>query len=379
MLSLLRGLIPGSNDRELRRLGRFVEAVGRHADRLSKLSDADLAAHTGEFRGRLDRGATLGDIMPEAFGVVREVAARTTGLRAFDVQVLGAVVLHEGNIAEMKTGEGKTLVATMPLYLNALTGRGAHLVTVNDYLAKFHSEWMGRVYTALGLSVGLIVHGMDPAERRRAYACDITYGTNNEFGFDYLRDNMALHPDHIVQRDMHFAIVDEVDSILIDEARTPLIVSGPSTRSADLYYRFAKIVPRLTAEDDYIVDEKAHAVTPTESGLRKVEKLMGVTDLFAPEASDLNHYLNQALRANALYRRDRDYVVKDGEVIIVDDLTGRLMFGRRYSDGLHQAIEAKEGVADPERARDPGDDHPSELLPHVQQARRHDRHGRDRG
>ena len=344
MFNFLRSIVPGSNDRELRRLGRFVEAVGSYAGRLSKLSDAELAAYTPEFRRRLDQGAKVDDLLPEAFAVVRETAERQVGLRPFDVQVLGAVVLHEGNIAEMKTGEGKTLVATMPLYLNALTGKGAHLVTVNDYLARFHAEWMGRIYRALGLSVGLIAHGVEIADRRQAYLCDITYGTNNEFGFDYLRDNMAMHPDHVVQRKLHYAIVDEVDSILIDEARTPLIISGPSVRSAELYNRFARIVPRLAPEQDYTVDEKAHTVTPTEEGLHKVEQLIGVSDLFAPEASDLNHYLNQALRAHALYRLDRDYVVKDGEVVIVDQFTGRLMFGRRYSDGLHQAIEAREGV-----------------------------------
>jgi preprotein translocase subunit SecA len=344
VFNFLRSIVPGSNDRELRRLGRFVEAVGSYAGRLSKLSDAELAAYTPEFRRRLDQGAKVDDLLPEAFAVVRETAERQVGLRPFDVQVLGAVVLHEGNIAEMKTGEGKTLVATMPLYLNALTGKGAHLVTVNDYLARFHAEWMGRIYRALGLSVGLIAHGVEIADRRQAYLCDITYGTNNEFGFDYLRDNMAMHPDHVVQRKLHYAIVDEVDSILIDEARTPLIISGPSVRSAELYNRFARIVPRLVPEQDYTVDEKAHTVTPTEEGLHKVEQLIGVSDLFAPEASDLNHYLNQALRAHALYRLDRDYVVKDGEVVIVDQFTGRLMFGRRYSDGLHQAIEAREGV-----------------------------------
>ncbi len=344
MKNLLRSLVPSSNDRELRRLGRYVEAVGEHADRLSRLSDADLAACTPEFRRRLERGATLEDLLPEAYAAVREMARRRLGQWAFDTQVLGAVVLHEGNIAEMKTGEGKTLAATMPLYLNALTGKGAHLVTVNDYLARFHSEWMGAVYKSLGMTVGLIAHGIETPDRHAAYRCDITYGTNNEFGFDYLRDNMALHPDDVVQRKLHYAIVDEVDSILIDEARTPLIISGPSVRSADLYYRFAKIAPRLKPEDDYTVDEKAHTVTPTEDGLHKVEKLIGVQDLFAPESSELNHYLNQALRAHCLYRLDRDYVVKDGEVIIVDQFTGRLMFGRRYSDGLHQAIEAKEGV-----------------------------------
>ncbi|MDP2872279.1 MAG: preprotein translocase subunit SecA [Bacillota bacterium] len=344
MLNVLRSFIPSSNERELRRLQKSVEAVGSHAGRFSRLSDGELTAMTAQLRERLDRGATLEQLLPEAYAVVREAGRRQIGQWAFDTQVLGAVVLHEGNIAEMKTGEGKTLAATMPLYLHALTGLGAHLITVNDYLAGRDAEWMGRIYTALGLTVGLIVHGKDTAERRKAYEADITYGTNNEFGFDYLRDNMVLHPQHIVQRDLSFAIVDEVDSILIDEARTPLIISGPSVRSADLYYKFARIVPRLRADEDYTVDEKAHAVTPTEAGLRKVERAAGVSDLFAPEHSELTHYLNQALRAHALFRRDRDYVVKDGEVIIVDEFTGRLMFGRRYSEGLHQAIEAREGV-----------------------------------
>jgi len=344
VLNLFRSIIPSGNERELRRLQRYVEAVGQHADRLRKASDAELAASTGEFRRRLENGASLEELLPETFAVVREAAWRQTGMRAFDVQVMGAVVLHEGNIAEMKTGEGKTLVATMPLYLNALQGRGAHLVTVNDYLAKFHSEWMGKVYRFLGLEVGLIIHGKTTEERLRAYRADITYGTNNEFGFDYLRDNMALHPEHMVQRDLNYAIIDEVDSILIDEARTPLIISGPSTRSADLYYRFARVVPRLKPEEDYAVDEKARTVTPTETGLGKIERAVGVADMFDARNAELTHYLNQALRAHALFRRDRDYVVKDGEVIIVDEFTGRLMFGRRYSDGLHQAIEAKEGV-----------------------------------
>jgi preprotein translocase subunit SecA len=344
MLNLFRNFVPNSNERELRRLQQYVEAVGSYADRLGRVTDADLAAWTPEFRRRLDNGATLDELLPEAYAVVREAAWRQTGMRAFDVQVAGAVVLHEGNIAEMKTGEGKTLVATMPLYLNALAGHGSHLVTVNDYLAARDSEWMGKVYRLLGMTVGLIVHGKSTEERRESYRADITYGTNNEFGFDYLRDNMALHPEHIVQRELQFAIVDEVDSILIDEARTPLIISGPSMRSADLYYRFARIVPRLRPETDYSIDEKARTVTPTEEGLRKVERAIGVPDIFAPENSELNHYLNQALRAHALFRRDRDYVVKDGEVLIVDEFTGRLMFGRRYSDGLHQAIEAKEGA-----------------------------------
>jgi len=332
------------NAREVKRLQRTVDDINKLERKMSAMPDGELKTMTAVFRDRLERGETLDDILPEAFAVVREVSKRVLGMRHFDVQLMGGIVLHQGRIAEMKTGEGKTLVATLPVYLNGLTGRGVHVVTVNDYLARRDSEWMGRIYNYLGLSVGLVVHGLDWDERKRAYLSDVTYGTNNEFGFDYLRDNMAHHPDQLVQRELNYAIVDEVDSILIDEARTPLIISGQAEKSTDLYYTFAGIVPRLTRETDYNVDEKAHTVAITESGVAKVEKMVGVENLYEDVHIELTHHLNQALKAHALMKKDRDYVVKDGQVIIVDEFTGRLMFGRRYSDGLHQAIEAKEGV-----------------------------------
>jgi len=333
------------NAREIKKLARMVEEINALENEISALSDEDLAAKTVEFRERLANGDTLDEILPDAFAVVREASRRVLGMRHFDVQLMGGIVLHQGRIAEMKTGEGKTLVATLPAYLNALTGRGVHVVTVNDYLARRDSEWMGQIYRFLGLSVGLIVHGLDHRQRREAYAADITYGTNHEFGCDYLRDNMALHPEEVVQRDLHYAIVDEVDSILIDEARTPLIISGQGQKSTDLYHTFARLVPRLKAGTDYTVDEKARTVAITEEGTAKVEKALNIDNLADDANIELMHHLNQALRAHALMKRDRDYVVKDGKVIIVDEFTGRLMFGRRYSDGLHQAIEAKEGVA----------------------------------
>ena len=326
---------------------------------MQALSDAELRAKTDEFKRRLKDGETLDDILPEAFATVREASVRVLGMRHFRVQLIGGIVLHQGRIAEMKTGEGKTLVATLPMYLNALEGKGAHLVTVNDYLARRDSEWMGKIYNFLGLSVGLIVHGLDNAQRKKAYACDITYGTNNEFGFDYLRDNMVIYKEDMVQRDLHYAIVDEVDSILIDEARTPLIISGAGDKSTDLYLKANTFASRLRAkvyaetddkqqdEDvdaDYIVDEKAHTATLTEKGVAKAEQFFGVENLADPENLTLSHHINQAIKAHGLMKRDREYVVKDGEVIIVDEFTGRLMFGRRYSDGLHQAIEAKENV-----------------------------------
>ncbi|MBO8127080.1 MAG: preprotein translocase subunit SecA [Firmicutes bacterium] len=343
MLSLLKNLFD-SNRKEIQRLEQIVEVIDSWEPEIQKISDADLKAKTGEFKARLDKGETLDDLLPEAFAVVREAAKRTLGQRHYGVQLMGGIVLHEGNIAEMKTGEGKTLAATAPVYLNALTGKGVHVVTVNDYLAKRDAEWMGQVYRFLGLSVGVILHGMDSRQRKQAYACDITYGTNNEFGFDYLRDNMVVHPDQLVQRELNYAIVDEVDSILIDEARTPLIISGESDQPTELYYRVAKYIPLLKPEEDYTVDEKAKACALTEEGVAKMEKFLGVENLFDPEQIELNHSVNQALRAYTLMKRDRDYVVKDGEVIIVDEFTGRLMPGRRYSNGLHQAIEAKEGV-----------------------------------
>jgi preprotein translocase subunit SecA len=332
------------NARELKRIGQIVARISALEPEVSGLDDATLAGKTAEFKGRLERGATLDDLLPETFAVVREVAKRTVNMRPFDVQLAGGVVLHEGNIAEMKTGEGKTLVATLPLYLNALPGQGVHLVTVNDYLAKRDSEWMGKIYRFLGLEIGLIVHGLDFAQRRAAYRAEITYGTNNEMGFDYLRDNMVISADHVVQRQLHYGIVDEVDSILIDEARTPLIISGPSEKPTELYFRYAEVVRRLKPERDYTVDEKAKSAAPTEEGVTRVEKLTGIKNLFDDRNMEHSHYLMNALKAQSLMHRDEAYVVKDGQVIIVDEFTGRLMFGRRYSDGLHQAIEAKEGV-----------------------------------
>ncbi|HQD40245.1 MAG: preprotein translocase subunit SecA [Firmicutes bacterium] len=332
------------NERELRRLRQIAAKVEALRDEMVRLSDEELAGKTPIFRSRLEQGESLDDLLPEAFAVVREAARRTVEMEPFPVQIMGGIVLHEGKIAEMKTGEGKTLVATMPVYLNALTGRGVHVVTVNDYLAKRDAQWMGEIYKFLGLSVGVIVHGLNFDQRKEAYNADVTYGTNNEFGFDYLRDNMVFEKEQMVQRHLAYAIVDEVDSILIDEARTPLIISGPSEESVDEYYRFAKLIPRLKPEEDYTVDEKAHSAVLTEAGVAKMEKWLGVENLFEGEHVQLTHYLNQALKAHTLMKRDRDYVVKDGQVIIVDEFTGRLMFGRRYSDGLHQAIEAKEGV-----------------------------------
>ncbi|MCR4399325.1 MAG: preprotein translocase subunit SecA, partial [Syntrophomonadaceae bacterium] len=343
MLGFIKNLLD-DNEREVKKLWRVVEEINRLEPEVQRLDDAALAARTPQFRERLKAGAELDDILPEAFAVVREAARRTLGLRHFDVQLLGGVVLHQGRIAEMKTGEGKTLVATLPVYLNALAGRGVHVVTVNDYLARRDAEWMSPVYHFLGLSVGLVVHGMDFAAKQQAYRADVTYGTNNEFGFDYLRDNMVVTRDHKVQRDLYFAIVDEVDSILIDEARTPLIISGEADKPTDLYYQIARFIPRLQPEVDYKVDEKAHLVTLTDEGVARAEKYFNIDNLGDDRYLELAHHINQGLKAHALMRRDRDYVVKDGQVIIVDEFTGRLMFGRRYSDGLHQAIEAKEGV-----------------------------------
>jgi preprotein translocase subunit SecA len=333
-----------TNLREIKRLRQRIVSINELEPEYERLSDGELLAKTGEFKERLAGGETLGDLLTEAFAVVREAAKRTIGQRAFDTQLMGGIVLHEGKIAEMKTGEGKTLVATLPVYLNALTGKGVHVVTVNDYLARFQSEWMGRIYRFLGMSVGVILHDLNPEERRQAYNSDITYGTNNEFGFDCLRDNMAFEVADMVQRELNYAIVDEVDSILIDEARTPLIISGQAEESNELYYKFAKVVPKLRLEEDYTIDEKARTVSVTEAGVAKVEQMIHVENLYDDENTELVHHLNAALRAKELMKRDRDYVVKEGQVIIVDEFTGRLMFGRRYSDGLHQAIEAKEGV-----------------------------------
>ncbi|NLU10753.1 MAG: preprotein translocase subunit SecA [Tepidanaerobacter acetatoxydans] len=344
MLNILNKILGNGNEKEIKKLQKTVDVINALEPSIEKLSDSELRSKTDEFKERLSKGETLDDILPEAFAVVREASKRTLNMRPFDVQVMGGIVLHQGRIAEMKTGEGKTLVATMPVYLNALTGQGVHIVTVNDYLAKRDSEWMGKIYNFLGLEVGLIVHDLDFEERKKAYNADITYGTNNEFGFDYLRDNMVLYKEHMVQRPLNYAIVDEVDSILIDEARTPLIISGQAEESTDIYYKFARFVPRLVPDEDYTVDEKAHSVMPTEKGIKKAESFLGIENLYDEENMELLHHLQQALKAHALMKLDRDYVVKDGQVIIVDEFTGRLMFGRRYSDGLHQAIEAKEGV-----------------------------------
>src|SRR5438094_348643 len=344
-----------------------------------QLTDDELRAKTAEFQERLkDEATTFDDILPEAFAAVREASKRTLKMRHFDVQLIGGIALHEGKIAEMATGEGKTLVATLPAYLNGLTGRGVHIVTVNDYLAKRDAQWMGPIYHALGLSVGVIQHeasflydpeyvtsdirmtALRPCTRQEAYRADVTYGTNNEFGFDYLRDNMRFTLDELVQRELHYAIVDEVDSILIDEARTPLIISGPADESTELYYKIDRIIPRLKRaativegklseieaqkEGDYIVDEKARAVALTEQGIATCERLLSIDNLYDPQHITILHHIQQGLRAHALFKRDVDYVVKDGQVIIVDEFTGRLMPGRRWSDGLHQAVEAKEGV-----------------------------------
>lgn len=321
----------------------IVRRINDLEPKLAGLSDSSLQEKTFEFKNRLAAGETLDDILPEAFAVVREASRRVTGMRHFDVQILGGIVLHRGDIAEMRTGEGKTLVASLPVYLNALTGKGVHVVTVNDYLATRDSEDMGRIYKFLGLSVGLIVHDLTYEQRRRAYNADVTYGTNNEFGFDYLRDNMVISADQMVQRPLNYCIVDEVDSILIDEARTPLIISGPGEKSTELYSTMAAIVKHFDKED-YTMDEKQKTIAPTDSGVAKVEKMLGISNMFDNEHLDLNHLVIQALRARFMMHRDKDYVVKNGEIVIVDEFTGRLMFGRRYSDGLHQSIEAKEAV-----------------------------------
>jgi preprotein translocase subunit SecA len=330
--------------RKVKVLQQRVEAVSALEPDAEKLSDAALRAKTEEFRKRLAGGEGLDDILPEAFAVVREASRRTLGMRPFDVQVMGGIALHEGKIAEMKTGEGKTLAATMPVYLNALSGRGVHIVTVNDYLARRDASWMGGIYEFLGLKVGLIQDPMGFEERKVAYASDLTYGTNAQFGFDYLRDNIATSTEQLVQRELNFAIVDEVDSILIDEARTPLIISGMPESAADVYYRFAAIVPRLKAGVDYEVDEKKRQVAPTESGVEKVERALGVENLYDDVNTNLVNHLYQALRGHALFHKDVEYIVRDGQVFIVDEFTGRVLEGRRYSEGLHQAIEAKEGV-----------------------------------
>ena len=356
------GLLKSYSEKEVKKANITVKRINDLEESISKLTDTELRCKTDEFKNQLKEGKTLDDILPEAFAVVREASKRALGMRHFDVQLIGGIILHQGRIAEMKTGEGKTLVATLPVYLNALEGKGVHVITVNDYLAKRDSEWMGKLYKFLGLSVGLVLPGLDPRKKQEAYNCDITYGTNNEFGFDYLRDNMVIYKDQLVQRGLHYAIVDEIDSILIDEARTPLIISGRATASSDLYKKADKFVKGLDkkviveedakdldqAEEnekfDYIVDLKAKSASLTQKGIEKAEKYFGVENFNDIENSTLVHHVHQALRANGVMKKDIDYIVKDGEVLIVDEFTGRIMYGRRYNDGLHQAIEAKEGV-----------------------------------
>ncbi|MGH7394444.1 MAG: preprotein translocase subunit SecA, partial [Candidatus Methylomirabilales bacterium] len=357
---ILSKIVGTKNERELKRLTPRVAEINALEPAMRALSDAELRAKTPEFKERLARGIPLDDLLPEAFAVVREVGRRVLDMRHFDVQHIGGMVLHEGKIAEMATGEGKTLVATLPAYLNGLLGKGVHIITVNDYLAKRDSQWMGGIYHFLGLTVGIIQHQMEDPERKVAYGADVTYGTNNEFGFDYLRDNMKFALDHFVQRELFYGIVDEVDSILVDEARTPLIISGPAEESTDKYYQLDRIIPKLgrgatvaggklyeaeaQSTGDFVVDEKAKAVALTEEGVAKVERLLSVKNLYDPGNIEILHHVQQGLRAHVLFKRDVDYMVKDGQVIIVDEFTGRLMPGRRWSDGLHQAVEAKEKV-----------------------------------
>lgn len=345
MISMILTKIFGSkNDRVIKSISPMIDLINQKEPVVLKMSDQELQDQTALFKNRLKEGETLDDILPEAFAVVREASKRVLNMRHFDCQLIGGIILHQGKIAEMKTGEGKTLVATLPAYLNSLNGKGVHIITVNDYLAKRDSEWMGQIYHFLGLSCGTIVHDLNDKERQAAYGCDITYGTNNEFGFDYLRDNMKFNKESLVQGDLSFAIVDEVDSILIDEARTPLIISGPAEKSTSLYYQVNSIIPSFVKDEDYTVDEKARSAVLTEAGVAKAEKKLQVTNLFDPKHIELLHHTNQALKAHTLFKRDVDYIVKNGEVIIVDEFTGRLMPGRRYSDGLHQALEAKENV-----------------------------------
>ncbi len=344
MLKVLRKLLPNTNERELKRCYKIANRIEELEPEISSLSDEELKGKTDTFKAKLKDGASLDDLLPEAYAVVREAANRVLGMRHYYVQLVGGIVLHQGMIAEMKTGEGKTLVSTLPAYLNALTGKGVHIITVNDYLAERDRKWMGQVFEFLGLTVGLNLPGMSPEEKKAAYEADITFGTNNEFGFDYLRDNMVLYPEQITQRPLHFAIIDEVDSILIDEARTPLIISGQANKPTDLYYTADRIVRRLKPEEDYTVDVKTKTVTLTEQGVDKVEKAAGIDNLYDAKHSDINHHIEQALKAHVIMKRDEDYVVNEEGVVIVDEFTGRLMQGRRYSDGLHQAIEAKEGL-----------------------------------
>lgn len=344
MLGLVKKIFGDTNEREIKRILKTVDKINQLEPTIKALSDEQLRAKTEEYRERLDKGETIDDLLPEAFATVREASVRVLGKRHYDVQMIGGMVLNEGKIAEMRTGEGKTLVATLPTYLNALLGKGVHVVTVNDYLAQRDRDEMGQVHEFLGLSVGVNLHDMTHDEKQEAYACDVTYGTNNEFGFDYLRDNMVLYKEQMVQRPLNYAIIDEVDSILIDEARTPLIISGQAAKSTELYYAAARFVERLDREEDFTIDIKVRAVSLTESGVAKAERAFGIDNLFDHQHVLLNHHITQALKAFAIMRRDVDYVVQEEEVLIVDEFTGRIMSGRRYSDGLHQAIEAKEGL-----------------------------------
>ncbi|MBC2695887.1 MAG: preprotein translocase subunit SecA [Desulfobacteraceae bacterium] len=344
MFNFLTKVFGSKNERELNKIKPFVEMINKLEPELKAMSDEQLRSRSSIFKERIEKGEPLDDILPEAFATVREASFRILKMRHFDVQLIGGIVLHEGKIAEMKTGEGKTLAATLPAYLNTLSGKGTHIITVNDYLARRDKEWMGQIYNFLGLTVGSILSGMDDAERKEAYGADIIYGTNNEFGFDYLRDNMKFDMDSVVQRDLNFAVVDEVDSILIDEARTPLIISGPAEKSTGLYYKINEIIPRLKRDMDFTIDEKARTVVMTEDGVAKAENILKIDNLYDPKHIEILHHINQGLKAHTLFKFDVDYIVKNGEVIIVDEFTGRLMPGRRYSEGLHQALEAKENV-----------------------------------
>lgn len=343
-MGLMEKIFGDLNVKEVKKIEKVVDKIEALDAEMQALSDEELQAKTPEFKKRLKEGESLDDLLPEAFAVCREAAFRTLGMKHFRVQLIGGVALHQGRIAEMKTGEGKTLVATLPVYLNALEGKGVHVVTVNDYLAKRDCEWMGKCYTFLGMSIGCVVHGIEDDERKDAYQADITYGTNNEYGFDYLRDNMVTYREEMTQRELNFAIVDEVDSILIDEARTPLIISGQGEKSTDLYKLANSFVRTLSNEEDYTVEEKDKQVSLTEEGIAKCEDYFNISNFSDPENMEINHHVMQALKANAIMKKDVDYIIKDGEIVIVDEFTGRLMFGRRYSDGLHQAIESKERV-----------------------------------
>ena len=394
-MNVFKKIFGTSSQREVKAIMPLVDKVLSLEEEYKALSDHELQAKTGEFKERLQNGETLDDILPEAFAACREADWRVLGMRPYPVQIIGGIILHQGRIAEMKTGEGKTLVATLPAYLNALSGKGVHIVTVNDYLAKRDSEWMGKVYRFMGLTVGLVIHGVMGQAKKDAYAADITYGTNNEFGFDYLRDNMAIYAQELVQRGHSFAIVDEVDSILIDEARTPLIISGQGEKSTQLYTLVDQFVSRLkcqriakvdTKEEedpdidaDYIVDEKARTATLTARGIAKAEQAFNIENLADPENTTLSHHINQAIKAHGVMKKDIDYVVKDGQVIIVDEFTGRLMFGRRYNEGLPPGHRGQGARGGGQRVQDPGHHHLPELLPPVRQALRHDGHRYDRG